>query len=102
MRNMLAMAALLGAAAASPMWDGKSALPANTAGGKNWVLLVAGSNTYDNYRHQSDVCHAYRLVSEKGGIPKEQIVTFMFNDVWPATSNRCAACPACLHFRCRA
>ena len=30
MRNMLAMAAMLGAAAASPMWDGKSALPANT------------------------------------------------------------------------
>ena len=50
----LAALALVGVAAAAPTsWDGKSALPANTGGGKNWVLLVAGSNTYDNYRHQS-------------------------------------------------
>ena len=51
------------------------------AAAKNWVLLVAGSNTYDNYRHQSDICHAYRIVTEKGGIPKENVVTFMYNDI---------------------
>ena len=28
-----------------------------------------------------DRCHAYRLVTEKGGIPKENVVTFMFNDI---------------------
>jgi legumain len=37
--------------------------------GKLWALLVAGSNGYDNYRHQADICHAYqvlpRALSEK-------------------------------------
>eukprot|EP01047_Picozoa_sp_COSAG01_P015766 COSAG01_NODE_794_length_13545_cov_7.323070_4_plen_178_part_00 len=55
-------------------------LPATAAAeGKKWVLLVAGSNTYGNYRHQSDICHAYRLVTEKGGIPAENVVTFMYH-----------------------
>jgi glycosylphosphatidylinositol transamidase (GPIT) subunit GPI8 len=55
-------------------------LPATVAAeGKKWVLLVAGSNTYGNDRHQSDVCHAYRLVTEKGGIPAENVVTFMYH-----------------------
>lgn len=26
---------------------------------KLYALLVAGSNTWWNYRHQADVCHAY-------------------------------------------
>ncbi len=30
-------------------------------GGKIWVLLVAGSRGYFNYRHQADVCHAYQV-----------------------------------------
>ena len=30
-------------------------------GGKIWVLLVAGSQGFSNYRHQSDVCHAYHV-----------------------------------------
>jgi hypothetical protein len=61
---MIAALALVGVAAAAPTsWDGKSALPANTGGGKNWVLLVAGSNTYDNYRHQSGPMLAFRLSS---------------------------------------
>ena len=34
----------------------------------NWVVLVAGSNTYNNYRHQSDIFHAYQ-VAKLGGIP---------------------------------
>ena len=28
----------------------------------NWAVLVAGSNGYYNYRHQSDVCHAYQIL----------------------------------------
>ena len=32
-------------------------IPTNiTSGGKVWALLVAGSNTYENYRHQVCVC----------------------------------------------
>ena len=30
-------------------------------GGKIWVLLVAGSRGYFNYRHQADICHAYHV-----------------------------------------
>ena len=30
-------------------------------GGKIWVLLVAGSRGYYNYRHQADICHAYQV-----------------------------------------
>ena len=33
-------------------------IPSN---GKIWVLLVAGSKGYCNYRHQADVCHAYQV-----------------------------------------
>ncbi|KAM9842618.1 legumain isoform 1-T2 [Aulostomus maculatus] len=48
--------------------------------GKNWVLIVAGSNGWYNYRHQADACHAYQIV-HKNGIPDEQIVVMMFDDL---------------------
>lgn len=54
--------------------------------GKKWALLVAGSNTYDNYRHQADVCHAFHIVHSHG-IPKEQIVVMMFDDIAYNTNN---------------
>lgn len=46
----------------------------------NFAVLVAGSNTYANYRHQADVCHAYKLL-RKYGIPEANIITFLFDDV---------------------
>lgn len=49
-------------------------------GGKHWVVLVAGSNGWYNYRHQADVCHAYQIV-KKNGIPDEQIVVMMYDDI---------------------
>ncbi|XP_065803731.1 legumain [Labrus bergylta] len=49
-------------------------------GGKNWVLIVAGSNGWYNYRHQADACHAYQIV-HKNGIPDEQIVVMMYDDL---------------------
>ncbi|XP_073464981.1 legumain-like [Aquarana catesbeiana] len=49
-------------------------------GGKHWVVLVAGSSTWFNYRHQADVCHAYQIV-RKNGIPDEQIVVMMYDDI---------------------
>lgn len=50
------------------------------AEGTNWAVLVAGSNTYTNYRHQADICHAYQILS-KNGIPEEQIIVFMYDDI---------------------
>ncbi|KAG8449025.1 hypothetical protein GDO86_015910 [Hymenochirus boettgeri] len=48
--------------------------------GKQWVVLVAGSNGWYNYRHQADVCHAYQII-KKNGIPDEQIVVMMYDDI---------------------
>lgn len=42
---------LLSVALADPMLDSlKSLTSDNELGGKNWAVLVAGSNTYSNYR----------------------------------------------------
>ena len=50
------------------------------AAGNNWVLLIAGSNEFYNYRHQADICHAYQIV-HKLGIPDERIVVMMYDDI---------------------
>uniref|UniRef100_A0A914X5J6 legumain n=1 Tax=Plectus sambesii TaxID=2011161 RepID=A0A914X5J6_9BILA len=44
---------------------------------KIWALLVAGSNGWSNYRHQADVCHAYKILRQHG-IPEENIITMIF------------------------
>ena len=31
--------------------------------GQNWAVLIAGSKTWKDYRHQADVCHAYQVIS---------------------------------------
>ncbi|XP_022166863.1 legumain-like [Myzus persicae] len=49
-------------------------------GGKKWVVLVAGSEGWSNYRHQADICHAYQIVKENG-IPEENIITMMVDDI---------------------
>ncbi|KAK2445770.1 vacuolar-processing enzyme [Trifolium repens] len=48
--------------------------------GTTWAILIAGSNGYWNYRHQSDVCHAYQVL-RKGGLKEENIVVFMYDDI---------------------
>ncbi|PNX84150.1 vacuolar-processing enzyme-like protein [Trifolium pratense] len=48
--------------------------------GTRWAILIAGSNGYWNYRHQSDVCHAYQVL-RKGGLKEENIVVFMYDDI---------------------
>ncbi|KAJ9598420.1 hypothetical protein L9F63_010895 [Diploptera punctata] len=55
-------------------------------GGKIWALLVAGSNGFDNYRHQADICHAYQIL-HRNGIPDENIVVMMYDDIAYAHSN---------------
>ncbi|CAG9532839.1 unnamed protein product [Cercopithifilaria johnstoni] len=47
---------------------------------KTWVILVAGSNGWYNYRHQSDICHAYHVVRNHG-IPEDNIITMMYDDI---------------------
>jgi legumain len=46
----------------------------------DWAVIVAGSNTFGNYRHQTDACHAYQVVS-KNGIPDERIIVMIYDDI---------------------
>ena len=46
----------------------------------HWAVLVAGSNTYANYRHQADICHAYQI-AKANGIPEDQIITIAYDDI---------------------
>lgn len=41
---------------------------------------MAGSHTYSNYRHQSDVFHAYQILL-KNGFSKDKIITFAYDDI---------------------
>ncbi|XP_051129818.1 vacuolar-processing enzyme beta-isozyme-like [Andrographis paniculata] len=65
-------------------WDPIIRWPTNHRGSDEnatrWAVLVAGSNGYDNYRHQADVCHAYQIL-KKGGLKDENIVVFMYDDI---------------------
>jgi legumain len=54
--------------------------------GQNWAVLVAGSNGWYNYRHQSDVCHAYQIL-HKNGIPDSNIIVMMYDDLAKNTEN---------------
>jgi len=46
----------------------------------HYAVLVAGSNYYYNYRHQSDIFHAYQLL-KNNGIDPENIITFAYDDI---------------------
>ncbi|GAB4854399.1 hypothetical protein Ancab_022985 [Ancistrocladus abbreviatus] len=48
--------------------------------GTKWAVLVAGSQGYENYRMQSNVCHAYQIL-KKGGFKDENIIVFMYDDI---------------------
>ncbi|KAK2493986.1 hypothetical protein MC885_016930 [Smutsia gigantea] len=55
-------------------------------GGKHWVVIVAGSNGWYNYRHQADVCHAYQIV-HRNGVPDEHIIVMMYDDIAGSENN---------------
>jgi len=57
-----------------------------TAYAAEWAVIVAGSKSYGNYRHQADACHAYHVVS-KFGIPDSRIIVFMYDDIANSKSN---------------
>ena len=46
----------------------------------NYAVLVAGSNTYSNYRHQSSIFHHYHILAERGVNPNN-IVTMAYDDI---------------------
>lgn len=52
----------------------------SNANAAHWALLAAGSNTYNNYRHQSDLCHAYQILVSKG-FSKDRIITMAYDDI---------------------
>ncbi|XP_068202256.1 legumain-like [Palaemon carinicauda] len=54
--------------------------------GVNWAVLVAGSNYWYNYRHQSDICHAYQIMHNRG-IPDERIIVMMYDDIAHNSNN---------------
>ncbi|KAL3310615.1 hypothetical protein Ciccas_010818 [Cichlidogyrus casuarinus] len=48
---------------------------------KNWAVLVAGSYTFGNYRHQADIAHAYQILIQHG-FHAEKIITMMYDDLY--------------------
>lgn len=46
----------------------------------NWAVLIAGSNTWYNYRHQADVFHAYQMLVAKG-FDTDKIIVFAYDDI---------------------
>ncbi|XP_076306309.1 legumain-like [Tachypleus tridentatus] len=53
---------------------------------KIWAVLVAGSDSWYNYRHQADICHAYQILHSHG-VPDEHIIVFMKDDLARNTEN---------------
>ena len=52
----------------------------SAAAADHWAVLVAGSNTYGNYRHQADVAHAYTILTSQGYLP-ENIIYMAYDDI---------------------
>lgn len=52
----------------------------------DWAVIVAGSNTYGNYRHQADACHAYQVV-HKYGIPDSRVIMMYYDDIANSPEN---------------
>jgi legumain len=52
----------------------------------HYAVLIAGSADFYNYRHQSDVFHAYQLLISNG-VPKDKIIVFAYDDIAHAKEN---------------
>lgn len=55
-------------------------LPQDFNSSNHWAVLVAGSNGFWNYRHQSDICHAYKILIENG-LSAERIIVLAYDDI---------------------
>ena len=105
-----AVLAFASIAVAAPLFSVRNDAP------KTWALLVAGSDTYSNYRysprfplhfaycfsfdigrrHQADVSHSYHVLVSRG-IPPSQIIVMMYDDIvralppWPSRARRASS-----------
>jgi legumain len=43
-------------------------------------MLGGEQNSYYNYRHQADICHAYQIL-RRGGFEDVNIIVFMYDDI---------------------
>jgi len=77
MLRLTGLFAALAVASALPAFDMKTKLP---NGGERWALLIAGSNTWGNYRHQADIYHAYQIM-KAGGLDDAHIVCMFYDDI---------------------
>lgn len=50
------------------------------AAAENWAVIIAGSNSWYNYRHQSNVAHQYQIYLDYGVKP-ENIIVFDYDDI---------------------
>jgi len=57
-----------------------------SASAAHWAVIMAGSNTYGNYRHQADACHAYQI-AKKNGIPESNIILLAYDDIASSSQN---------------
>ncbi|XP_063608521.1 legumain-like [Penaeus indicus] len=71
--DMLKVAALV-------MAVGGNVASAQQHKGDLWAVLVAGSSSWMNYRHQADVCHAYQILHQHG-VPDDHIIVMMADDI---------------------
>eukprot|EP00658_Telonema_sp_P-2_P062921 TRINITY_DN5158_c0_g1_i1.p1 TRINITY_DN5158_c0_g1~~TRINITY_DN5158_c0_g1_i1.p1 ORF type:complete len:328 (-),score=74.10 TRINITY_DN5158_c0_g1_i1:371-1354(-) len=55
--------------------------------GDNWVVLVAGSSGWANYRAQADLCAVWHLLDARGNVPMSNVITMMVDDVATSRSN---------------
>ncbi|CAI8025037.1 Legumain [Geodia barretti] len=65
---------------AGPSAELRGMLAEKEEAGSIWALLVAGSNSWMNYRHQADICHAYQVLHAHG-VPDDHIVVMMYDDI---------------------
>jgi len=57
-----------------------------SANAAQWAVIMAGSNGYSNYRHQSDACHAYQI-AKKNGIAESNIILLAYDDIANSEKN---------------
>ena len=53
---------------------------ASAAASDHWAVIMAGSNSYGNYRHQADSHHAVKIMLANG-IPRENIIHLAYDDI---------------------
>ena len=65
---------------------GLAALASAADTSNHWAVIMAGSNTYSNYRHQADTHHAVQIMLANG-IPRENIIHLAYDDIANSSSN---------------